>query len=479
MLPCHNYPSPGMRTLGLLLLLLAVCAAVDPLEWVPQFIASVPADNQVVSWNSTCFRQVDATATVSGNSARITLHMASKEHILCHDLLLAAAGEKWSLKDVAFDGNHDVVLKDLSVDEVEYIQGNGVQFFSLPPHIFEIFDSVYDLYSMLFVKKNEEELRAFLTQRMQRKFVARNNDLLAIPEDQIHDGDYLAIMKLNATHGAANAFEALATGGYTGHAAVLLRQGGTLYVYESIDPRITKTPYHQWLEGAQESGYLVAWCPLSNAARGAFAAAAAVEFAESLLHHPYGYHSYLFTWLDRIDLSNFPSPITPEALVVVMAVVDRLDPPISDKMWTQSLNHRLSTKSLTLMEVFEVMHQRNLTFEEVYAMPELDTWIYSDGLSRVCSTYVASIYKAGGLYGKETDRVQANEQSPRDNYSLAMFQNSVTCPGGAAAPFCQMTGPWVLELPGYNTLPIHAEMFNHCGVEPSHNFAYYPSGATC
>lgn len=39
-----------------------------------------------------------------------------------------------------------------------------------------------------------------------------------------------------------------------------------------------------------------------------------------------------------------------------------------------------------------------MTFGELIAIPENDDWVYSDGKSMVCSSFVTAIYKAGGLF---------------------------------------------------------------------------------
>lgn len=57
---------------------------------------------------------------------------------------------------------------------------------------------------------------------------------------------------------------------------------------------------------------------------------------------------------------------------------------------------------------------KNMTIGDLFAQVEDDEWVYSDGISRVCSAFVASIYKAGGLFG-EYD-VNAAEFTPRDVY---------------------------------------------------------------
>jgi len=57
---------------------------------------------------------------------------------------------------------------------------------------------------------------------------------------------------------------------------------------------------------------------------------------------------------------------------------------------------------------------KNMTVGDLFSVVEDDKWVYSDGISRVCSAFVASIYKAGGLFGDYD--VNAAEFTPRDVY---------------------------------------------------------------
>jgi len=56
--------------------------------------------------------------------------------------------------------------------------------------------------------------------------------------------------------------------------------------------------------------------------------------------------------------------------------------------------------------------EKGMSIPDVMAMPEQDGWIYTgeeprDGLSYVCSAYVASMWKAAGLFGD--DYINATE----------------------------------------------------------------------
>lgn len=43
------------------------------------------------------------------------------------------------------------------------------------------------------------------------------------------------------------------------------------------------------------------------------------------------------------------------------------------------------------------MASRGMTMGDLMAIVERDGWEYSDGESYVCSSFVAAVYKAGGL----------------------------------------------------------------------------------
>jgi len=116
--------------------------------------------------------------------------------------------------------------------------------------------------------------------------------------------------------------------------------------------------------------------------------------------------------------------------------------------------------------------EQELSMEEVMAMPELDGWEYTgeeprDGLSYVCSAYVAAMYKAAGLY--DDFDVQATEFTPRDIYTLNFFDLNFTKPEACVAadptlPYCQLLGKYTMTLPGYSTVDPYSNMNETCRV---------------
>ena len=117
------------------------------------------------------------------------------------------------------------------------------------------------------------------------------------------------------------------------------------------------------------------------------------------------------------------------------------------------------------------------------AMVELDGWEYTgeqprDGLSYVCSAYVAAMYKAAGLF--DDFEINATEFSPRDVYSLNFYDLTYARPDACVAadpdlPYCQLLGKYKMTLPGYSTVDPYEHMFESCDI----NWPEYSRDAGC
>lgn len=72
----------------------------------------------------------------------------------------------------------------------------------------------------------------------------------------------------------------------------------------------------------------------------------------------------------------------------------------------------------------------------------------------VCSSFVSAMYKAGGLL---FDSIQATEMTPRDVYTLNVYDINFKVPAKCkindpTLPYCQIMGNKLMELPGYATI---------------------------
>jgi len=278
-------------------------------------------------------------------------------------------------------------------------------------------------------------------------------------------------------------------GGTTGHTTTALWVGDELNVCESTvsdvywpTNGIQCTPWDTWIQQARNASFNLVHVPLSPENRALFNATAAYEYFLTVQGLPYGYHNFLFGWLDT-ESDNLPCVgpdftqcLTPELVMVFSGLFDRLDKWLANRMFNEAFNKRLNSNLASTAEIYEyAITQEGISFGQLISIPEQDSWVYSNGKSMVCDVFVCSMWKAGGLFGDLTDQFQCTELTPRDVYSMAFFNSNYSRPqqcvdADPESPFCQLSGNYTLLLPGYNTKQPYPNMGNNCpGVSPAYS----------
>jgi hypothetical protein len=288
----------------------------------------------------------------------------------------------------------------------------------------------------------------------------------------IQSGDFLAIMRLDGL----DPIIMYGSGTHAGHSTVALRmEDNELYIIESQDgwywPRngIQRNKWSDWIQWAEDSSFHVVHMPLNAEARAKFNETAAREFFYETEGLPYGYHNFLFGWIDTAE-HNWP-PLLPVKLVpIVFSMLEKVIPETVDVFLAQALNKRIGTKGLNMAGLAAEGAKRGMTIEDIMAVPEQDHWVYEgveprDGWSYVCSAYVAAVYKAAGLF--DGHDVQATEFTPRDVYTLNVFDTNYKVTEDCAKadpgqPFCQLLGKYRMTFPGYSTISPYEKMAEHC-----------------
>lgn len=212
-------------------------------------------------------------------------------------------------------------------------------------------------------------------------------------------------------------------------------------------------------------------CLYHQKKRKIFNETAAYEWFKTVEGLPYGYHNFLFGWVDTTDKS-YPPLLDPELVPVVFSILEKFVPNVVDIFLNQALNKRLKTDNLTLAEIAEVIYARNITFPQLVAMVEEEGWVYKDGVSYVCSSFVVALYKRAGLFvGLNADTIHATEFTPRDVYTLNFFDSNYTKPAvcqeaDPELPYCQIMGKHKMVLPEYNTIEPYEHMNERCESLP-------------
>jgi hypothetical protein len=211
--------------------------------------------------------------------------------------------------------------------------------------------------------------------------------------------------------------------------------------------------------------------PLSPEFRAKFNETAAQEFFYQTEGLPYGYHNFLFGWIDTAE-DNLPPLLPPGFMPILFSMIEDFAPHTTDVFISQALNKRLGTEGLTIKQLAGEAGRKNLTLEDLMGMVEVEGWIYSgieprDGLSYVCSAYVAALYQAAGLF---PGAINGPEFTPRDVYSLDIFDKNFVRPevcqkADPNQPYCQILGKYRMTHPDYSTVSPYIHMAEHCPTQ--------------
>ncbi len=207
---------------------------------------------------------------------------------------------------------------------------------------------------------------------------------------------------------------------------------------------------------------------MSPEARARFNETAAQEFFNQTYGLPYGYHNFLFGWIDTAE-DNWPPLLPPGFVPIVFSVLEDFLPSTTDIFLDQALNKRLGTVGLNISGLAAEAARQNMSLEDTMAIVEQEGWLYTglenDGRSYVCSAYVAAAYRAAGLFGSYN--ISGPEFTPRDVYTLNFFDLNFTRPEACVQadpdqPWCQITGKYRMSYPGYSTIEPYEHMAEHC-----------------
>jgi hypothetical protein len=126
---------------------------------------------------------------------------------------------------------------------------------------------------------------------------------------------------------------------------------GEIVVLESQDgwywPKhgIQRNTWAQWKKWAKNAGFNVAVLPLSAESRANFDVKKAEAWFKTMEGFPYGYHNFVFGWVDT-PRDNFPPLLDPEFAVIAFSILEHIIPKQIIQFLGEALNQRLQTKDL-------------------------------------------------------------------------------------------------------------------------------------
>jgi len=343
----------------------------EPFYFAPVLRAKLINVGDQFAFPSSCFKRNIATLE-SMDETKITITLINSEprHLVCTDFMVFHTSNLNKVKIITLPRTHKITFDKVIQDDLDEISKNGIKILSLCTSLTNEIKSLVNT-AKLFLgglgtdpkhvvpimrpSIPEEMVEANL--RLLKLFnnyipVRRENKIVNFDKNIIHTGDFVAISRMDGL----NPVVMIGSGGNIGHVAVCSWIDGELYVLESQDAwfwpnaGIQRTKWEQWIEWAYNADLNVAILPLREEYRKKFDEKKAndwfINVAEGL---NYGYHNFIFTWIDTVD-KNFPFVLTHEIVELFFSIISYVDPKVSDKFLTEAVNIRLGTKGLTLQQ---------------------------------------------------------------------------------------------------------------------------------
>lgn len=463
-------------------------------KFTPVHLASLKPGGPAVKFQNNCFKTNEMRLeVVDDETYQVILKAEDPSGMTCADVYLYSTIANYKFELAFFEGEHVNQFK-VSPVEKEMINNGGVYIATTCAGITDSLSSLVKTLGMFVggfglnpnipffggrvmdyqVKNSIEFIKEATGYQWEERPI---DEVVELSEDDLQSGDFLAVTRFDGLDQIIH----WGSGSHVGHCTMVLKVNGSAYVVESQSawywPRhnIQINPYKQWIEWARNAGYLVSLVPLRKEIAQKFDSEAAYEYFKTIEDVPYGFHNFIFGWVDT-TYNSLPHILEVELVPAIFAVVESIIPSAVESIFTLGLNKRLGTEGLKVAEVVHEANKRGLTMRDLLAMPEDDAWVYPYGPSLVCSSLIVSMYKAAGLF--DGIEVHATEFTPRDLYELDFFDPNPEVPENCKKidptnPLCQIMGSHRIEFPTMGTISPYPKMNQQCHSEAP-RFARFP-----
>jgi hypothetical protein len=170
-----------------------------------------------------------------------------------------------------------------------------------------------------------------------------NNYLRDYKKEWIHDGDIFGMRSWDFL-GPMLMYGA---GSRTSHNTMALHFDDELYIVESEPKGIIRTKWDDWIDKKVELSYDIVHMPLRQDLSEKFDAEKARQFFAETEGLPYGFHTFIYGWLDT-PRDNLPPLLSNEFLPIMFSMIETTNPEVSDMVFTSGLNMRLGTEGLNI-----------------------------------------------------------------------------------------------------------------------------------
>lgn len=412
--------------------------------FAPAFTGQIkPSGHLEIDGN--CFEKIimDMTYNEGANELELIVDAQKPRSLTCNDFFFIANYDIYHAENFFLHGKHKITFKLPSDNAKIDLEAFGLETYlfceSLQHELLSVIQTVkafvgglgmhgkIPLFDPKVPAYMEEANKEFLKWSIGYELVERETRKVEIDPDTIKSGDYFAVLRLDGL----DPMIMYGTGSHSGHTVMAQRFDGELYIVESQDAwywpihRIQRTLFSEWLKNAENCDFNVVYMPLSEEMRAKYNETAATEFFHTVQGLPYGYHNFLYGWIDTPE-ENFPRLLPKDLVPIAFAIIEKFDRNLTDTFFTQSLNKKLGVEGKSIGEIAVEASKKGMNVSDVMAMTEEDGWKYTgqwhDGEAMVCSSFVTAMWKAGGIFGD--NYVNAVEWGPKDVYQVDIFNKT-------------------------------------------------------
>ena len=472
-------------------------------QYLPAYKGLLKKEGDSLSFKNFCFNKNTITIQkLSKNAITLNIEITESQSYECQDIILLFTSSIIHFKTLSTQVHHKIILKNLQNLQINEIKTNGLKIFTLcdsieytissiirtflliknnpapPSYPIDPKDDPQDIDFILFKNMEkyidyetiEKENINFLKTYANIKVELRpnfNGTALNV-EQYIQSGDYFALSHIVSGESIMMQYF---TGSAASHSAVALRDpdSNQLYIFESDYRGLFKRTWADFVKDQLHTMHSVAWFPLRKEYRDKFNAKKAWEWANKKVGLPYGSKNYIAATFDSAE-EGFADFVAPQHFSLIMSFIEPMNNDMFINMMIDMINVRMKTRYTSMKEAGEYLALKNLTIEEVIAMPELDSYYYINGENYICSAYVASIFKQGGIF--EGYDINAMEFSPKDLYLLDIYEKNFQESGpkecieaDKGLGYCMILGKYRINAEGFNTVKMYDRMFERCGTQ--------------
>lgn len=429
--------------------------------------------NHLPTWESYCYENNSVTVQpIPSQHGMIRMNVSStgSKHWLCMDTYLMSSLDELY---VFTDNSHVDVNVSTPLLGYEYVE-RGLNIFTFNMSLMDyVFNTVKT--SLLMLGSRQANLN-FLEQNM--NMTLKNNTIAPVEDvSWIQEGDIILARRLDGL----DPLIMWGTGSHVGHTTIVLEINGELHVTESTDKTmqncwpppygVISTPLNAWIKQARNCSMELTVLRPDGSLDLDYS-----KSSEFFLNHEglsYGYHNFVFTWIDTMQ-SNFPpNTITMDLLdMLFLHLGNSTDNPLSEFFLEGLVQRNPKWKSQGLSTYHEIKTDlivANESLGDYLIIPENDQWIYSNGKNMVCDVYVLNALKSAGLMSDL--EWNAAEFTPRNLYTLSIYDQSWThnveyCKQQNTDGYCQISGQYQIQLPQFNTVVPYSNMNEKCPSLP-------------